>query len=161
MPWLYGHRPEWMQDLTRFSKFDSSDIFTQTFHFQEQLPYWRLIFRHDQLCHAVEPVLATTWQKRPPENYGHTISVPSICGFKCTGVTAFLKMRPPEKCELQTSKVGPKRQFNLRKATTCVKISEKHFFWLSNFSFVGTPNEWSSCLQAPLGVVIANGPIPG
>ena len=36
------------------------------------------------LSYTVEPVLATTWQKRPPENCGHTISVPSIRGFKCT-----------------------------------------------------------------------------
>ena len=42
--------------------------------------------------------------------------------------TAFLKMRPPEKCELRTPKVGPKRRFNLTKATTYVKLSEKHFF---------------------------------
>ena len=41
--------------------------------------------------------------------------------------TAFLKMRPPEKCELRTPKVGPKRRFNQRKATTYVKSSEKHF----------------------------------
>ena len=40
--------------------------------------------------------------------------------------TAFLKMRPPEKCELRTPKVGPKRRFNLRKATTYIKLSEKH-----------------------------------
>ena len=42
--------------------------------------------------------------------------------------TAFLKMRPPENCELRTPKVGPKRRFNLRKATTFVKFSEKPFF---------------------------------
>ena len=42
--------------------------------------------------------------------------------------SAFLKMRPPEKCELRTPKVGPKRRSNLRKATTYVKLSEKHVF---------------------------------
>ena len=42
--------------------------------------------------------------------------------------STFLKMRPPEKCELRTAEVGPKRLFNLRKATTCIKLSEKHFF---------------------------------
>ena len=42
--------------------------------------------------------------------------------------TAFLTMRPPEKCQLRTPKVSPKRRFNLRKATTYVKSSEKHFF---------------------------------
>ena len=42
--------------------------------------------------------------------------------------SAFLKMRPPEKCELRTPKVGPKRQSNLQKATTYVTLSEKHFF---------------------------------
>ena len=47
--------------------------------------------------------------------------------------TEFLKMRPPEKCELRTPKVGPKRRFNLRKATTNVKLSEKHFFVCLNF----------------------------
>ena len=41
--------------------------------------------------------------------------------------SAFLKMRPPEKCELRTPKVGPKRRSNLQKATTYVKLSEKHF----------------------------------
>ena len=70
--------------------------------------------------------------------------------------SAFLKMRPPEKCELRTPKVGPKRQSNLQKATTCVKLSEKALFWLSNFSFAGTPNERSSCLQGPFGKVVAN-----
>ena len=42
--------------------------------------------------------------------------------------SAFLKMRPPEKCELRTPKVGPKRRSNPQKATTYVKLSEKHFF---------------------------------
>ena len=41
--------------------------------------------------------------------------------------SAFLKMRPPEKCKLRTAEVSPKRRFNLRKATTCIKLSEKHF----------------------------------
>ena len=45
----------------------------------------------------------------------------------------FLKMRPPEKCELRTPTVGPKRQFNLQKATTCVKLQRKTLFWLPNF----------------------------
>ena len=40
--------------------------------------------------------------------------------------SAFLKMRPPEKCELRTPEVGPKLRFNLGKATTYVKLSEKH-----------------------------------
>ena len=42
--------------------------------------------------------------------------------------SAFLKMRPPEKCELRTPKVGPKRRFNLQKATTCVKLQRKTLF---------------------------------
>ena len=42
--------------------------------------------------------------------------------------SAFLKMRPPEKCKLRTPKVGPKRRSNLQKATTYVKLSEKHSF---------------------------------
>ena len=70
--------------------------------------------------------------------------------------TAFLKMRPPETCELRTPKVGPKRRFNLRKATTYVKLSEKALVCLSNFSFVGTPNERSSRLQPLLLMVVSN-----
>ena len=42
--------------------------------------------------------------------------------------SAFLKMRPPEKCELRTLEVGPKLRFNLRKENTYVKMSEKHVF---------------------------------
>ena len=42
--------------------------------------------------------------------------------------SAFLKMLPPEKCELRTPEVGPKLWFNLGKATTYVKLSKKHFF---------------------------------
>ena len=42
-------------------------------------------------------------------------------------------MRPPEKCKLRTLKVGPKRRSNLQKATTYVKLSEKHFFDCQTF----------------------------
>ena len=42
--------------------------------------------------------------------------------------SVFLKMRPPEKCELRTLCVGPKLRFNLGKATKYVKLSEKNFF---------------------------------
>ena len=69
--------------------------------------------------------------------------------------SAFLKMRPPEKCELRTPKVGPKRWSNLQKATTYVKLSKKHFFDCLTF-FAGTPNERSSRLEAPFGKVVAN-----
>ena len=42
--------------------------------------------------------------------------------------SVFLKMQPPEKCEMRRPKVGPGGQFNLQKATTYVQLSEKHFF---------------------------------
>ena len=35
-------------------------------------------------ANAVKPVFASTWQKRPPDNYGHAVSVPPNRGFKCT-----------------------------------------------------------------------------
>ena len=47
--------------------------------------------------------------------------------------SAFLKMRPPEKCELRTPTVGPKRRFNLQRATTCVKLQRKTLFGLPTF----------------------------
>ena len=107
---------------------------------------------------TVEPVLATTWQKRPPKNCGHTISVPSIPGFKCT--ECVLENRPPEKCELRTPKVGPKRRFNLQKATTYVKLSKKHFFvcrtfpsqalWTSDHRVCKLRLAWSLPITPPL-----------
>ena len=69
---------------------------------------------------------------RPPDKSDHLEIVDTqfqSLQFADSNVrSAFLKMRPPEKCELQTPEVGPKRRFNLRKATTCVKLSEKRFF---------------------------------
>ena len=44
------------------------NISAVTIFFGQGSMYW--------VVNTVEPVLATTWQKRPPENCGHTISVP-------------------------------------------------------------------------------------
>ena len=54
---------------------------------------------------------------------------PNFSPFNSWNVlSALLKMWPPEKCELRTLEVGPKRRFNLQKVTTYVKLSEKCFF---------------------------------
>ena len=104
---------------------------------------------YSRTCPCDHLTKATTWKLRT-HNF-------SPLEFTDSNVrSAFLKMRPPEKCELRTSKVGPKRRSNLQKATTYVKLSEKTLFWLSNFSFAGTPNERSSCLHAPFGKAVAN-----
>ena len=76
------------------------------------------------------------WQSnlslRPPDKNGHLkiadTHFQSLQFVDSNVRSAFLKMRPPEKCELRTSEVGPTLQFTLRKATTHVKLSEKHFF---------------------------------
>ena len=106
------------------------------------------------------PQIQSNLSLRPPDKSDHLkiadTKFQSLQFADSNVRTAFLKMRPAEKCELRTPKVSPKRRFNLRKATIYVKLSEKHFFCLSNFSFVGTPNERSSRLQAPLLMVVAN-----
>ena len=83
------------------------------------------VCRYLRKC-TVEPVLATTWQKRPPENC-ETHRFQSLEFTDSNVRSAFLKMRPPEKCELRTPKVSPKRRSNLQNATTYVILSEKHF----------------------------------
>ena len=69
---------------------------------------------------------------RPPDKSDHLkiadTQFQSLEFADSNGRSAFLKMRPPEKCDLRTPKVGPKRLSNLQKATTYVKLSEKHFF---------------------------------
>ena len=107
-----------------------------------------------ELSHTVEPVLATTWQKRPPENCGHAISVPSIRGFKCTecileNVTTW-EMRIADTGGRPKVSIQPAKSDHIRQNWV------KNTFWLSNFSFAGTPNERSSRLQARLGMVVAN-----
>ena len=71
--------------------------------------------------------------------------------------SAFLKMRPPEKCELRTPEVGPKCRFNLRKATTYIKLSEKHIFDRPTFplqewaaaAFASSAWQWSLPITPP------------
>ena len=69
---------------------------------------------------------------RPPDKSDHLknadTQIQSLQFADSNVRSAFLKMRPPEKCELWTPEVGPKLQFNLGKATTYVQLSEKHFF---------------------------------
>ena len=81
---------------------------------------------------TVEPVfiyiIATTYQKRPPENCGHTISVPWIRGYKCT--ECVLENATTWEMRIADSEG---RQSNLQKATTYVKLSEKHFFHFLTF----------------------------
>ena len=103
---------------------------------------------------TVEPVLATTWQKRPPENCGHTISVPSIRGFKCTD--SVLENATTWEMRIADTKGRPKASIQPEKSDHKSQIERKALFSLSNFSFVGTPNERSSRLQAPLVMVVAN-----
>ena len=68
---------------------------------------------------------------RPPDKSDHLkiagTQFQSLQSADSNVWSAFWKMRPPEKCELRTPKVGPKCRFNLRKVTTYVTLSEKHF----------------------------------
>ena len=84
----FGHTGCWLIAKRRFSaKFSKSfdnhgktkkKCLKKSFEKRKNLNFL------EDLWVTVEPVLATTWQKRPPENCGHTISVPWIHGFKCT-----------------------------------------------------------------------------
>ena len=103
---------------------------------------------------TVEPVLATTWQKRPPENCGHTISVPRIHGFKCT--ECVLENATTWEMRIADTKGRPKASIQPAKCDHIRNIERKTLFRSSNFSFAGTPNERSSCLQAPFGKAVAN-----
>ena len=68
--------------------------------------------------------------------------------------SAFLKMRPPEKCELWTLKVGPKRRFNLQKRPNASNCNEKHFF--DCLTFLRRHSERAILpYQAPLGMAVA------
>ena len=98
-----------------------------------------------KLCRStVEPVLATTWQKRPPENCGHTISVPSICGFKCT--ECVLENATTWEMRIADTKGRPKASIQPEKSDHTRQIERKALLCLSKFSFVGTSNERSSRL---------------
>ena len=81
---------------------------------------------------SCESLLKSNLSLRPPDKSDHLkiadTQFQSLHFADSNVRTAFLKMRPPEKCELRTPKVGPKRRFNLTKATTHVKLSEKYFF---------------------------------
>ena len=87
-----------------------------------------------QLSHGVlfAARLQSNLSLRPPDKSDHLkiadTQIQSLQFADSNVRSAFLKMRPPEKCELRTPEVGPKLQFNLEKATTYVKLSEKHFF---------------------------------
>ena len=50
----------------------------------------------------------------------------------------------------------PKASIQPAKSDHIRKNERKTLFSLSNFSFAGTPNERSSCLQAPFGKAVAN-----
>ena len=88
---------------------------------------------HCQLVewHTVEPVLATTWQKRPPENCGHTISVPSIRGFKCTD--SVLENATTWEMRIADTKGRPKASIQPEKSDHMRQIERKALFCLSNF----------------------------
>ena len=77
-------------------------------------------------------VLQSNLSLRPPDKSDHLkiadTHFQSLQFADSNARSAFLKMRPPEKCELRTPEVGPKLRFNLGKATTYVKLSEKHSF---------------------------------
>ena len=103
---------------------------------------------------TVKPVLATTWQKRPPENCGHVFSVPSIRGFKCT--ECILENATTWEMRIADTGSRPKAVIKPAKSDHICQNEWKTLFWLSNFSFAGTPNERSSRLQALLGMVVAN-----
>ena len=105
---------------------------------------------------TVEPVLATTWQKRPPENCGHTISVPWIYGFKCT--ECVLEIATTWEMRIADTEGRPKALIQPAKRDHIRKIERKTLLWLSNFSFAGTPNERSSCLQECLQAPFGNAP---
>ena len=76
---------------------------------------------------TVEPVLAITWQKRPPENCGHTISVPSIRGFKCT--ECVLENVTTWEMRIADTDGRPKASISTcQKRPHASNCSEKHFF---------------------------------
>ena len=54
------------------------------------------------------------------------------------------------------TKGRPKASIQPEKSDHIRQIERKALFCLSNFSFVGTPNERSSRLQAPIVMVVAN-----
>ena len=77
-------------------------------------------------------VIQSNLSLRPPDKSDH-LKIPDTpfqsLQFSDSNVrSVFLKMRPPEKCELRTPYVGPKLRINLGKATKYVKLSEKNFF---------------------------------
>ena len=76
-------------------------------------------------------ILQSNLSLRPPDKSDHLkIADTQFQSLEFTDSnvrSAFLKMRPPEKCELRTPKVSPKRRSNLQNATTYVILSEKHF----------------------------------
>ena len=80
---------------------------------------------------TVEPVLATTWQKRPPEICGHTISVPWIHGFKCT--ECVLENATTWEMRIADTEGRPKASIQPAKSDHIRKIERKTLFWLSNF----------------------------
>ena len=95
---------------------------------------------------TVEPVLTTTWQKRPPENCGHANSVPSIRGFKCTECV----LENATTWEMRIADTGgrPKASIQPGKSDHIRQIKRKTLFQSSSFSLAGTPDERSSRLQA-------------
>ena len=104
---------------------------------------------------TVEPVLATTWQKRPPENCGHAFSVPSILGFKCT--ECVLENATTWEMRIADTVCRPKASIQPGRSDQIRQIERKTLFRSSNVSLAGTPDdERSSRLQARLGMVVAN-----
>ena len=98
-------------------------------------------------------VLQSNLSLRPPENCGHTISVPSIRGFKCTD--SVLENATTWEMRIADTKGRPKASIQPEKSDHIRQIERKALFSSSNFSFVGTPNEQSPRLQAPLVMVVA------
>ena len=87
--------------------------------------------------HLSSRVLQSNLSLRPPDKSDH-LKIPDTpfqsLQFSDSNVrSVFLKMRPPEKCELRTPYVGPKLRINLGKATKYVKLSEKTFSIVQRF----------------------------
>ena len=85
----------------------------------------------EQVPNTVEPVLATTWQKRPPENCGHTISVPLIRGFKCT--ECVFENATTWQMRIADTEGRPKASIQPAKSDHMRQIGAKNTFWLPNF----------------------------
>ena len=85
-----------------------------------------------QLSQIPPTKLQSNLSLRPPDKSDH-LKIPDTpfqsLQFSDSNVqSVFLKMQPPEKCELRTPYVGPKLRINLGKATKYIKLSEKNFF---------------------------------